>query len=63
VSVFRCQDEDEDETEEAYRSFCARYKECIRMLNGLEKRLESKLPQKERRWQIAEEVSEYGVDT
>jgi four helix bundle protein len=50
-------------TEEAYQSFRERYKECIRMLNGLEKRLESKLPQKERRWQIAEEIGEYGVDT
>ena len=26
------------------------YKECIRMLNGLEKTLERKVPERERRW-------------
>ena len=31
-------------TPEIYGSFRARYKECIRMLNGLEKTLETKLP-------------------
>ena len=47
-------------TEETYLSFRERYKECIRMLNGLEKKLESKLPEKERKWLIAEEPEEYG---
>jgi four helix bundle protein len=42
-----------------YRKFQDRYKECIRMLNGLEKTLERKVPQKDRRWQVAEETSEY----
>ena len=37
-------------TQETYQSFRDRYKECIRMLNGLEKKLESKLPERERRW-------------
>jgi hypothetical protein len=39
--------------------FQERYKECIRMLNGLEKTLEKKLPEKERCWGIAESPSEY----
>ena len=37
-------------------------KECIRMLNGLEKTLERKVPERERRWQVAEESAEYGVN-
>ena len=37
-------------TNSVYLSYRKRYKECIRMLNGLEKRLEEKLPKKERRW-------------
>jgi hypothetical protein len=36
------------------------YKECIRMLNGLEKTLERKLPERERRWQVKEESLDYG---
>ncbi len=42
--------------------FKNRYKECIRMLNGLEKTLEKKLPERERRWQIGEHPSLYEVD-
>jgi four helix bundle protein len=42
-----------------YRTFQDRYKECIRMLNGLEKTLERKVPEKDRRWQVAEESSGY----
>ena len=34
-------------------------KECIRMLNGLEKTLERKVPEKDRRWQVAEELEVY----
>ena len=40
--------------EEQYRAFRNRYTECIRMLNGLEKTLERKLPADERRWQVSE---------
>jgi len=32
------------------------------MLNGLEKTLERKVPERERRWQIAEESAVYGVN-
>ena len=35
---------------DVYRS---RYKECIRMLNGLEKSLEKHLPESDRRWPCA----------
>jgi four helix bundle protein len=46
-------------TEESYASLKARYKECIRMLNGLEKALEKKLPNKDRRWQVDESENSY----
>ena len=36
--------------ESVYASYRSRYKECIRMLNGLEKSLEKHLPESERRW-------------
>lgn len=45
---------------QTYDSFRVRYKECIRMLNGLEKTLERKLPEQDRRWQVAEENTVYG---
>jgi hypothetical protein len=32
------------------------------MLNGLEKTLERKVPERERRWQLAEETAVYGVN-
>ena len=38
------------EDELAYEAYRKRYKECIRMLNGLEKKLETQLPERERRW-------------
>ena len=44
---------------EVYVSFRARYKECIRMLNGLEKTLERKLPEGERRWVVREHAESY----
>jgi hypothetical protein len=31
------------------------------MLNGLEKTLKRKVPERERRWQLAEETAVYGV--
>jgi len=49
-------------TEKSYLEFRGRYKECIRILNGLEKTLERKVPERERRWQVAEESAEYGVN-
>ena len=47
-------------TENIYLEFKDRYKECIRMLNGLERRLERKLPERERRWQVKEDSFDYG---
>ena len=47
-------------TEEVYLEYKARYKECIRMLNGLEKTLERKIPDRERRWQVTEGSAVYG---
>jgi four helix bundle protein len=47
-------------SEEIYAEFRSRYKECIRMLNGLEKTLERKIPKREQRWQIAEEPMVFG---
>jgi four helix bundle protein len=38
------------ETEVTYEQIRARYKECIRMLNGIERKLEMYLPERERRW-------------
>ena len=45
---------------DVYAKYRERYKQCIRMLNGLEKSLERHLPEKERRWTIAEAPAEYG---
>jgi four helix bundle protein len=50
-------------TAEVYVSFRARYKECIRMLNGLEKTLERKLPEGERRWVVREDAEFYSDST
>ena len=47
-------------TEKVYIEFRGRYKECIRMLNGLEKTLERKLPDREQRWQVKEGSAMYG---
>jgi four helix bundle protein len=49
-------------SEEVYLEFRGRYKECIRMLNGLEKTLERKIPKREQRWQIAEDPAVFGSD-
>ena len=37
-------------TESVYLSYKNRYQESVRMLNGLERNLEQKLPMKDRRW-------------
>ena len=50
-------------TDELYLAFRARYKECIRMLNGLERTLEQKVPERDRRWRIEEDSAAYGVES
>ncbi len=47
-------------SDDVYASYRERYKECIRMLNGLEKSLERHLPPKDRRWTVEEEPENYG---
>ena len=49
-------------SENIFLEFKGRYQECIRMLNGLEKTLERKIPERERRWQVAEGSAVYGLD-
>ncbi len=39
-------------TDECFQHFLERYEECVRMLNGLERKLEQKLPPEERRWNL-----------
>ena len=48
--------------EKVYLEIRGRYKECIRMLNGLEKTLERKVPKIEHRWKLAEETAVYGAN-
>lgn len=38
------------ETQSTYEEYRARYQECIRMLNGMERTLEKQLPEADRRW-------------
>lgn len=48
---------------ERFQTYRKRYQECIRMLNGLEKTLEKKLPPKDRRWHTAEDTIPYGNES
>ena len=48
-------------TDQVYIKFRDRKKECIRILNGLERTLEQKVPERKRRWQLEEEPAEYGL--
>ena len=48
-------------TEKVFIELRGRYKECIRMLNGLEKTLERKIPERDRRWQVTEGSAVYGA--
>ncbi len=48
--------------EKPFVEFRDRYKECIRMLNGLEKTLERKIPERDRRWQISEQSEGFAVN-
>ncbi len=41
------------ETMEKYDEYRSRYKECICMLNGMERTLEKQLPEADRRWSIS----------
>ena|SRR5438034_7388613 len=38
------------QTKDTYERFRERYQECIRMLNGIERKLEQYLPERDRRW-------------
>ena len=50
-------------SQRTFQSYRERYSECIRMLNGLEKTLEKKLPPGDRRWHVAEGHAPYGSET
>ena len=45
-------------SDQVFEALRERYEECIRMLNGLEQRLERRLPPSERRWPQADETDE-----
>ena len=52
------------ETQTTYEEYRARYQECIRMLNGMERTLEKKLPESDRRWpqsSVREDSENYGA--
>lgn len=52
------------ETLKTYEEYRDRYRECIRMLNGMERSLEKQLPETERRWpnsSVREDGDDYGV--
>ena len=49
-------------SQEAFENFRNRYQECVRMLNGLERTLEQKLPASDRRWHVAEDHAPYGTE-
>ena len=52
------------ESATTYEEYRARYQECIRMLNGMERILEQQLPQSDRRWpqsSVREPDNDYGT--
>ena len=52
------------ETQTTYEEYRARYQECIRMLNGMERPLEKQLPKSDRRWPqsaVRENGENYGA--
>ena len=51
------------ESRETFEQYRARYQECIRMLNGMERTLEKHLPERDRRWpeNLREESPDYGA--
>ena len=53
------------EKKETYEGYRDRYRECIRMLNGMERTLEKQLPESAHRWpqpSVSEEVEVYDAD-
>ena len=51
------------ESQATYEEYRARYQECIRMLNGMERTLEKQLPEPDRRWPrstVREDAEDYG---
>ena len=49
------------ESKATFSGFRERYRECIRMLNGMERNLEKQLPETDRRWPVVQEEScDYG---
>ena len=51
------------ETQTTYEAYRARYQECIRMLNGIERTIEKQLPASARRWadaSVGEDGESYG---
>ena len=46
-------------TDTVYQTYRDRYTQCIRMLNGLERTLEKKIPKSERRWGVEEDLADY----
>ena len=54
------------DTQTTYEQYRARYQECIRMLNGMERTLEKLLPEADRRWpdlSVREDAGIYGACT
>ena len=49
------------ETQTTYEEYRARYQECIRMLNGMERTLEKQLPESDRRWPNLSVREEAGI--
>ncbi len=46
-------------SQNTFQQYRQRYQECVRMLNGVEKTLERKLPVSDRRWHVAEPCEPY----
>ncbi len=49
-------------TQSTFQEYRERYQECVRMLNGLEKTLERKLPSSDRRWRMTESREQYNAE-
>ena len=52
------------ERKKTYEDYRERYRECIRMLNGMERTLEKQLPKSSRRWptpSVKEESEDYDI--
>jgi hypothetical protein len=51
------------ESQTTYEEYRSRYRECIKMLNGMERTLERRLPESDRRWPqscVREDGENYG---